>query len=79
MELTDVGLLALEDPESGEVAVVDTSDRRVQAAFQRQQEAARVARDRFLRSLDVDTVGVRTDRPYTEALLRFFRQRERRH
>jgi uncharacterized protein (DUF58 family) len=79
MELTDVGLLALEDPESGEVAVVDTSDKRVQEAFRRQQEESRVARDRFLRSLDVDTVRVRTDRPYTEALLRFFRQRERRH
>jgi uncharacterized protein (DUF58 family) len=79
MELADVGLLALEDPESGEVAVVDTSDKRVQAAFRRQQEESRIARDRFLRSLDVDAIRVRTDRPYTEALLRFFRQREHRH
>jgi uncharacterized protein (DUF58 family) len=79
MELTDVGLLALEDPESGEVAVVDTSDKRVQAAFRRQQGESRIARDRFLRSLDVDAIRVRTDRSYTEALLRFFRQREHRH
>jgi uncharacterized protein (DUF58 family) len=79
MELTDVGLLALEDPESGDTTVVDTSDARVRAAFQRQQEEARTTRDRFLRSLDVDAIQVRTDRPYTEALLRFFRQRERRH
>jgi uncharacterized protein (DUF58 family) len=79
MELADVGLLALEDPESGETTVVDTSDARVRAAFRRQQEEARTTRDRFLRSLDVDAVQVRTDRSYTEALLRFFRQRERRH
>lgn len=79
MELADVGLLALEDPESGETTVVDTSDRRVRAAFRRQQEEARVARDRFLLSLDVDAIRVRTDRSYTEALLRFFRRRERRH
>jgi uncharacterized protein (DUF58 family) len=78
-ELPDIGLLALEDPESGEATVVDTSDATLRAAFRRQQEEARVARDRFLRSLDVDTVQVRTDRSYTEALLRFFRQRERRH
>jgi uncharacterized protein (DUF58 family) len=79
MQLTDVGLVALEDPESGETMIVDTSDARVRATFQRQQEEARIARDRFLRSLDVDAIRVRTDRPYTEALLRFFRQRERRH
>ncbi len=32
----------------------------------------------MLRAADVDTVVVPTDRPYAEALLRFFRMRERR-
>jgi uncharacterized protein (DUF58 family) len=76
--LPDLGLLALEDPESGERCVVDTADPRLRAAFAGQQAAARAARDRFLRSLDVDAVTVRTDQPYATALLRFFRQRERR-
>jgi uncharacterized protein (DUF58 family) len=77
-ELADVGLLALCDPESGERTIVDTGDARLRAAFARQQADARVGRDRFLRSLDIDAVSVRTDQPYANALLRFFRTRERR-
>jgi uncharacterized protein (DUF58 family) len=79
MELANVGLLACEDPETGETVVVDTSDARTREAFRRAREAARAERDRTLRALDVDTVNVRTDLPYTKALLRFFRERERRH
>ena len=78
LTLPDVGMLALEDAESGEAVVVDTGDPRLRAEFARRQAAARQARDRFLRGLDVDAVTVRTDQPYANALLRFFRQRERR-
>lgn len=78
-ELPAMGLIALEDPESGETVVVDTSDARVRAEFQRQRQAACAERDRFLRTLDIDAINVSTDRPYTQALLRFFREREKRH
>ncbi len=76
--LPDVGLIALEDAESGETTVIDTSDPSVRAAFATRQTAARAERDRFLRGLDIDAVTVRTDQPYATALLRFFRARERR-
>jgi uncharacterized protein (DUF58 family) len=78
-ELPDIGLVALEDPESGATIVVDTSDRRLREEFRRRQTAAHAARDHLLRSLDVDAVRVRTDQPYATALLRFFREREKRH
>ena len=77
-QLPDVGLLSLEDSESGETYVVDTGDPALRAEFRRRQAASRAERDRFLRSLDIDAVTVRTDQPYATALLRFFRQRERR-
>jgi uncharacterized protein (DUF58 family) len=77
-ELPDIGLVALQDPETGARYVVDTGDARVRAAFARQQAARCAERDRALRSLDVDAVRVRTDQSYTTALLRFFRDRERR-
>ena len=77
-ELPALGMIALEDPESGETMLVDTSDRRVREEFARRRAAARQERDRMLRSLDVDAICVRTDRPYTQAMLRFFRERERR-
>ncbi len=76
--LPDVGLVELEELETGERYVVDTGDRRIREAFGREAAAARHARDRMLRAADVDTIAVTTDRPYAEALLRFFRMRERR-
>jgi len=78
LTLPDVGLIALEDAETGERVVLDTGDRRVRDDFERRAAAARRERERMLRSVDVDAIGVRTDRPYAEALLRFFRMRERR-
>ncbi len=76
--LPDVGLVELEEAETGTRYVVDTGDRRVREAFARQAATARSERDRMLRGADVDAVAVRTDRPYAEALLRFFHARERR-
>jgi uncharacterized protein (DUF58 family) len=77
-ELPDVGLVELEEAETGERYVVDTSDPRLRKAFAESAAAARVARDRWLHAANVDAIMVSTDRPYTEALLRFFRMRERR-
>jgi len=79
LALPDVGLIALQDAESGECLVLDTADSRVRRTYEERAAATRRERDRMLRGIDVDAVVVRTDRPYTEALLRFFRMRERRH
>lgn len=79
MSLPDVGLIELQDAETGERVVVDTGDSRVRREFEQRAETARRDRDRLLRGVDVDAVVVRTDRPYTEALLRFFHMREHRH
>ena len=76
-ELPAIGLVALEDRESGARTVVDTGDARLREAFTRHQEAARRARDLLLRSVGVDAITVRTDRPYVDALRSFFRMRER--
>jgi uncharacterized protein (DUF58 family) len=76
--LPAVGLVELEEAETGHRYVVDTSDPRVRDAFAAQSAAARAERDRMLRSADVDAIQVDTDKPYTQALLRFFRMRGRR-
>ncbi len=77
-ELPDVGLVELEEAETGVRYVLDTGSAAVRAAFAARAAAARAARDRMLRGCGVDTIGIATDRPYTQALLRFFRMRERR-
>ena len=76
--LPAVGLVELEEAETGTRYVVDTGSARVRDAFARRAAEARDERDRTLRSANVDAIVVRTDQPYTQPLLRFFRMRERR-
>jgi uncharacterized protein (DUF58 family) len=75
--LPDVGILVLEDLETGEVLEIDTSSAASKEFTRRALDAAR-ARDTALRRLNVDTVEVRTDRPYVDALIAFFKARAKR-
>ena len=78
LALPNVGFLELEDPETGEVALIDTSSRRLR---ERYADAARrriAERQTMFRKMDCDTIEIRTDRSYVEPLVRFFRRRERR-
>jgi uncharacterized protein (DUF58 family) len=77
-ELPNVGILALEDSETGEVVELDTASAAVRRRFKEQA----LERDRRLvsdfRSEGVDTLQLQTDLPYLPALQRFFKARERR-
>jgi uncharacterized protein (DUF58 family) len=76
--IANVGLLTLEDAESGELIWVDTSDKRWQAAFhQRVQRLENEKRQAFVRA-SVDTITVGTDQDYINPLTGFFQQRARR-
>lgn len=79
LELPNVGILELEDAETGEKIQIDTKVRRVREAFQRLASEKAQQKSRMLRSANVDTIDVFTDKPYIEPLLKFFRMRERRH
>ena len=78
LQLPDVGLARLVDPETGETIDVDTSDQRVRAAFEANVSEERDARKHLLRRLAIDEVPVRTDGSIVEPLFRFFRSRETR-
>jgi uncharacterized protein (DUF58 family) len=77
-ELPNVGLLALEDAESGEIIELDTGDPAVRQRFSALalERARRLVSD--FRSEGVDTLELKTDAPYMPALQRFFKTRERR-
>jgi uncharacterized protein (DUF58 family) len=76
--LPALGLLELEDPETGERIVVNTSSAAFRAAFERERERRVAALDRALKRSKVDTIDVRTGEPYVKPLMRFFRERARR-
>ncbi|HET9987997.1 MAG TPA: DUF58 domain-containing protein [Kofleriaceae bacterium] len=75
--LPNVGLLVLEDLESGAVIEVDTS-KRARRDFERQALEAAARREQALRRLNLDVVTVSTDQPYVDALIAFFRARAKR-
>ncbi|MEO9116444.1 MAG: DUF58 domain-containing protein [Gemmatimonadaceae bacterium] len=76
--LPDVGLARMRDPETGEFLEVDTSDRRVRAAYAEHIGAEMAARRRVLRRAGVDEVALTTDGSVIDPLLKFFRTRETR-
>ena len=76
--LPSVGLARMRDPESGEFLEVDTSDRRVRAAYAEHIGAEIAARRRVLRRSGVDEIELTTDGSVIEPLLKFFRARETR-
>ena len=75
--LPQVGLLVLEDLESGELVEIDTSGYAGRDFAKRAEKAARL-RDLALRRLNVDTVEIRTDESYVDALIAFFKTRAKR-
>ena len=79
VELANVGVVALEDAESGGIAYVDTGDRAVRASYARAGRERRVERRRALARMAVDSADLGTDRPYVPPLLALFNARSRRH
>jgi uncharacterized protein (DUF58 family) len=76
-ELPNVGIIALEDAETGEIVELDTARSAVRKRFNELslERAQRLRSD--LRSEGIDTVQLRTDMPYIPPLQRFFKSRGR--
>jgi uncharacterized protein (DUF58 family) len=76
-QLPDVGILLLEDLETGRVVEVDTRGP-ARDDFARRARRFADVRDQALRRLNLDVVTVSTDQPYVDALIAFFRARAKR-
>ena len=77
-ELPPLGLLELEDPETGERVIVNTSNLEFRTAFGDHVERKRVELDRTFRRSKVDVIDIETGRPYVKPLMLFFQDRARR-
>jgi uncharacterized protein (DUF58 family) len=78
MEMPDVGRVVLEDAETGERLVVNTSDRRTRVRFAETMAAVLDELPITFARYGVDTITLQTDVDYVPALRHFFRNRERR-
>jgi uncharacterized protein (DUF58 family) len=76
--IAGVGLLALEDAESGELMLIDTSNQAWRQAFTKRIDELEQNKARIFARTGVDHIKVTTDRDYVLALTLFFQQRARR-
>ena len=78
VEMPNVGLLELEDAETGEVIVLDTSSRAMRDAYGNSGRRRMGNLKELFASVGVDQIDIRTDTDYVRAIVRFFLERERR-
>lgn len=73
--LPDVGLVEIEDPETGELLLVDTSSAKVRREFSEKalEEESRLSR-MFLKS-GIETLYISTDKPYIDGVRALFKRR----
>jgi len=75
-DLVDAGLVEIQDPESGDLVLLDTSSRTVREAFTRQFKKEQSDLRDKLRKLKIDSMFLSTDRPFGDDVRKMFRQRQ---
>lgn len=80
-ELPDVGIIRLDDPESGTSFLVDTSKASVREQYSSTARKREEEKKKLFYSISMDSIEVNTAKPYTDALIQFFSRRKtrRRH
>lgn len=73
--LPRIGIIELEDAETGELVLVDTNDRRLTDGFRVLGERERRDRRDLFRAAGAGQIDVHTDRSPADAIVRFFRGR----
>lgn len=75
--LPDVGLVEIEDPETGELLLVDTSSAKVRKEFsEKAREEVSCLSRMFLKS-GIETLYISTDKPYIDGVRALFKRRAR--
>lgn len=77
LELPNVGLVELEDPETGELVLVDTSSSAVRRRFSATASEENEELKRFFLKTGIDTLTIATDRPYIDEVRALFKRRAR--
>jgi len=76
-EIPRLGLIELEDAETGENLLIDTYDEATRERFAELAGIRQADRAKSFRGIDLDSLELRTEEPYERSLLRFFRERAR--
>ncbi len=77
-ELSNLGVVYIEDPETGRVEAIDTSSSKVRAAFEQHVKRAKMEREQLFRKLQIDYINMSTADTDLASLVNFFRIRAKR-
>lgn len=78
IKMPDVGLIELEDAETGEIIVIDTGSKSVRNQYAALGAARQGELQKLFRSIDIDHLEVLNGRDYVSDMVRFFKMRGRR-
>jgi uncharacterized protein (DUF58 family) len=78
MAMPAMGLIELQDAETGQIMLVDTSSRSFRAQYGEHSSQRFNDLKGLLRSINVDMIPIMTDRQYINDLIQFFHMRHRR-
>lgn len=76
-EFPDVGLIELQDSESGKSLLVDSGSREFREIYKKKMEARWASISNIFRKQGIDEIPVSTEKEYVEPLIKFFKKRER--
>ena len=77
-DMQNVGLLALEDPETDEIIWVDTNSRTWRSAYHQRIDQLDINKTQVFNQARVDRIEIGTDEDYTSPLTSFFQERAQR-
>jgi uncharacterized protein (DUF58 family) len=77
-EMPNIGIVELMDAETGECMLVDTGDAETRKKYNSLAKKSLKEREKVFQACDVDHVAITTGQAYIEAIIRFFKMREKR-
>ena len=77
--LPTIGYIHLQDAESGETLLVDTSDKEMIKHLTFYEQKRREKLKKSFNSMGVDTIEIETDGSLAKPIIRYFKMREKRH
>lgn len=76
-DMPDMGIVEFVDSESGENYLVDFGSKLVREKYKKEMESVKLYRQSLLKSCNVDEINIISNESYIEAIMKFFKMRER--
>jgi len=75
MAMPNIGLIELQDAETGEVIMIDTASQAFRSQYSDSNTRDFDSLKSMMRSINVDSIPIYTDKPYVQDLVQFFHMR----